>query len=82
MEPQELLHTGSTILSFAAALIGLYVSYRLATFETGFLEKLNGKYVGRKEHELIKESHDRDHVRYDRELDQAWGAINKLRDQQ
>lgn len=69
---QELLHTGSTIFSFASAAIVLYVSYRLATFETNFLEKLDGRYVGHKEHDLVKEQHDKDHQRYDRELDQLW----------
>lgn len=80
MNAQELLHTGSTIFSFVAAAIVLYVSYRLATFESNFLERLNGRYVGRKEHDLIKESHDKDHQRYERDFDQVWSAVNKLRE--
>lgn len=72
----ELLHTASTVVGFVSTLIVLYVSYRLATFETGFIDKLNGRYLRREESDLIKDGNDKDHERYEKELDQVWARIN------
>jgi pyruvate/2-oxoglutarate dehydrogenase complex dihydrolipoamide dehydrogenase (E3) component len=54
----------------------LEVKNHLLQFENTFVERLNGKYVRREEWNLIREDSERDHARFDREIQALHGRIS------
>lgn len=65
-----------SVIQMAAAVIVLYVSYRLNGFETRIMDKLNGRYLRREEAELLKDANQRDHERFDKSFTEVWERIN------
>ncbi len=62
----------------------------LLQFENTFVDRLNGRYIRkpdseedypltRREHTLARAEADKEHARFDKELDQLWSTVNKAK---
>lgn len=73
----DILQLVSPWISLIAAGTAMYVSYRLATFENRLIRRLNGTYLRSDLAKSQYESDQRDHKRYEKELDNIWRTVKK-----
>lgn len=78
-------------LSREAKLTMLSVKNHLLQFENTFVDRLNGRYIRkpedrqdwpltRREHDLARIEADKEHTRFDKEIDQLWTRVNRAKE--